>query len=259
MCLPLSVADAQSNGWTNEVAKRLFDEGVRLASAGRWTDALDRFRQSQRLVPRASTSYNIANALYRLEQPTEAIEELNESARIVDPADRALRQRRDTLQTLAQAQVAEVRLRLEPATAKLFVDGVIVPGFGSPRRLRLDPGRRALRMTEEGYAPYEETLVLKPGARASRSLMLEPIHHVEPDAPASPTQPSTLEPALPPREPSERRRFVKSPGFWALIGVLAAAGVGAGVAAAVLRNDDSPDCGTTGACARAVSQASLSF
>jgi len=34
-----------------------------------------------------------------------------------------------------------------------------------------------------------------------------------------------------------------------MIGVIAAAGIGAGVAVAVLRKDDAPSCGTTGDCA----------
>ena len=257
--LPLSAADAQSDGWTNEVAKRLFDEGVRLASAGRWPDALDRFRHSARLVPRASTSYNIANALYRLDRPTEAIKELDESKDLVDPTDRAVWQRRDQLRSLAKAQLAVVRLRLKPPNAKLFLDGVIVPGAGSPRMLRLDPGRYALRLTEEGYAPREETLVLRPGARTNRSLVLEPIHDAEPMPAVVPTPLSSLEEVPPPQEPSEQRRFVKSPGFWALIGVLAAAGIGAGVAVIVVRSNDSPECGTTGACATALSSGAFSF
>ena len=255
--LPLSTADAQSDVWTNEVAKRLFDEGVRLASAGRWPDALDRFRHSARLVPRASTSYNIANALYRLDRPTEALEELDNSKDLVDPTDRPVWQRRDQLRALAKAQIAVVRLRLKPPNARLFLDGVIVPGAGTPRMLRLDPGRYALRLTGQGYAPYEETLVLRPGARTNKSLALEPIHHVEPIPAVTPTPLSSMAP--PPQEPSEPRRFVKSPGFWALIGVVAAAGIGAGVAVAVIRNNDSPECGTTGACATALSSTAFSF
>jgi len=259
LCVPASAARAQSDGWTNEVAKRLFEEGVRLGSIERWPDALARFRQSERLVPRASTSYNIANALYRLDRPTEALEELERSEYLVDPADAALQERRAELRVLARAEVAEIRLRLKPPDAVLFADGILVPGESSLRSLRFDPGRHALRLTKDGYAPHEEILVLRPGARIDKSVVLEPVHEAAPIPPMAPTQLSSVGQAPPPGQPSEQRRFVKSPGFWVLIGVVAAAGIGAGVAIAVTRNDDSPECGTTGACAAAPTRAAFSF
>lgn len=48
---------------------------------------------------------------------------------------------------------------------------------------------------------------------------------------------------------NDRKRFVKRPGFWVLIGVVAAAGIGTGVGLALRRNNDAPQCGTTGDCA----------
>ncbi|MEM7434214.1 MAG: hypothetical protein AAF436_03610 [Myxococcota bacterium] len=253
----VSVVSAQSDEWTNEVAKRLFEEGVRLASAGRWSAALDRFERSSSLVPRASTSYNIANALYRLDRPTEAMAELDSSGHLFDPEDRSLLARRDELRTLLRSQVAEVRLRLSPHDASLIVDEQEVSTLGTRRLLRLDPGRHSLRLTRTGYASFEESLVVIAGDRISRSLTLEPVHDPLPPSPSAALTPTLPAQAADP--PDDRRRFVKRPGFWVLIGVVVAAGVGAGVAIALTRKDDSPECGTTGACATAPSRAAISF
>jgi hypothetical protein len=42
---------------------------------------------------------------------------------------------------------------------------------------------------------------------------------------------------------------VKRPGFWVMIGAIVVVGVGTGVAVAMVRRDDAPQCGTTGDCA----------
>jgi hypothetical protein len=47
----------------------------------------------------------------------------------------------------------------------------------------------------------------------------------------------------------DRKPFVKRPGFWVMIGAIVVVGVGTGVAVALLRKDDAPECGTTGTCA----------
>ena len=47
----------------------------------------------------------------------------------------------------------------------------------------------------------------------------------------------------------EGDRFVKRPGFWVMIGAIVVVGVGTGVAVAMVRRDDAPQCGTTGDCA----------
>ena len=47
----------------------------------------------------------------------------------------------------------------------------------------------------------------------------------------------------------DRTRFVKRPGFWVMIGAVVVVGVGTGVAVALTRKDDAPECGTTGSCA----------
>ena len=73
----LSPAEAQADERDPyEQARTLFVEGVELAKVERWAEALAAFQRSSDLVARPSTSYNIANALYRLDKPVEALAEL---------------------------------------------------------------------------------------------------------------------------------------------------------------------------------------
>jgi hypothetical protein len=52
---------------------------------------------------------------------------------------------------------------------------------------------------------------------------------------------------------------VKRPGFWVMIGAIALVGVGVGVTVAMVRRDDTPQCGTTGDCATTAGLTLTSF
>lgn len=248
-------------------ARELFAEGLAFAEDDRWAWALSAFRRSRDLVPRASTSYNIANALYRLERPVEALSELDEYDRMPEVrSDAVAAERGETLRALLRNIVAEVNLTVTPPNAIVLIDQRPSLVEGSHRTILVDPGEHALRVESEGYEPYRREIRMKPGghkallvelrARPSRKAA-EPTVDLTPSAITI----STTDSGLPGPEPAEddRKPFVKRPGFWVMIGVIAAAGIGAGVAVAVLRKDDAPACGTTGDCATAQGLAVTSF
>lgn len=251
--LPSAVAVAQDQAGSAERAHRLFKEGLALAESERWAEALSAFRRSAELVPRGSTSYNIANALYRLDRPVEALVELGSYERMVEVrASDAAWERGVALRELLEGAVAEVRLAITPMDAKVFVDGRPSASIGSARTLRLNPGTHSIRAMRAGYASFRGEIRIERGAQEVYKVALQPLA-----PPASSTitvSQSTL--SLTPdagsgSAPSEddRKPFVKRPGFWVMIGVLAAAGIGTGVAIALVRKDDAPPCGTTDDCA----------
>lgn len=252
----LPTAAAEDTASTQELARRLFEEGLALAKADRWAEALAAFERSAALVPRASTSYNIANALYRLDRPVEGLSELDNYDRMPEVlGDDAARKRGAALRKLLEGAVAEVRLSITPAGALLFVDGRPSADTGLERTFRLNPGTHWFRVTHEGYEPYHEEIRVERGRQQVFTIALQrqsPPQH----PPSLKLSPSGL--ALAPKggsasessaEDHDRERFVKKPGFWVMIGAIAAAGIGTGVAIAVVRRDDSAQCGTTGACA----------
>lgn len=251
----LPSATAQDVEAPQQRARELFKEGVELAKSERWAEALSAFRDSGKLVPRASTSYNIANALYRLDRPVEAYEELEKydampEVRLSETA----RDRGATLRGLLPSAVAEVRLAITPQGAEVFVDGRRSSATGPIRLIRLNPGSHSIRMTHAGYQSSVQEIQVQRGARLTQTIALQPVSPSARSA-ASMTGPSVAlganELSVPTTAAQEddRKRFVKRPGFWVMIAVIAAAGVGAGVAVALTRKDDAPSCGTTGTCA----------
>jgi hypothetical protein len=242
----ISVAHAQDEAQDREAARRLFERGLSLAQSQRWAPALSAFRRSAELVPRASTSYNIANALYRLDRPAEGLVELDRYAALpeVQASPRAL-QREAALRALLNETVAEVRFAITPLDATLFIDGRVSSLTGFERLVRLNPGTHSLRVIREGYASAIRELRVKRGSREYYSIALD---RTAPPA----SEPLAL--VLPggsgtDAAQDDRKPFVKRPGFWVMIGAIVVVGVGAGVAVALTRKDDAPQCGTTGNCA----------
>lgn len=255
-----SSGDASSAG----EARGLFEEGVALAKSERWAEALWAFRRSRKLMPRPSTSYNIANALYRLDRPVEGLAELDAYERMPGVrGNEAALVRGDKLRTLLESAVAEARLAITPVDAEVYVDDRRSKGSGSDRVIRLNPGPHSLRITRDGYEATKKEIHVERGSREKYVIALKPLTPapVAVEIPASAVTLDSVETGAAPSSAGgdDRKRFVKRPGFWVMIGVLVAGGVAAGVAVAVTRKDDAPPCGTTGTCATASGLTLASF
>lgn len=251
----LPTAAAQDRQSPQYEARDLFQDGVTLAKTERWAEALWAFRRSAELVPRPSTSYNIANALYRLDRPVEGLAELGQYESMSDVLNNpAARKRGAKLRTLLERAVAEVRLAITPGDAEVFVNDRPTKGTGSERRIRLNSGHHSLRIAHDQYETSTRELDLERGSRKAYTIALHPLTPLA--TPAIELAPSSvaidgteLGGAPPEPAPDDRKRFVKRPGFWVMIGVIAAAGVATGLAVGLTRRDDAPPCGTTGTCA----------
>ena len=248
---------AAQSSESRALARDLFEEGLAFAEAGRWPEALSAFRGSADLVARASTSYNIANALYRLDRPVEALSELEEYDQMPEvQQDERAQQRGDELKAMLLEAVAEVWLTVAPPAAMVFVDGLPSALEGRERRILLNPGLHSIRVSHEGYESNRLEIRVERGSRHAHPIELKPRASAVPPAPTLSVSQSTIAVSphgdgLPgPEKPiDDRTRFVKRPGFWVMIGTIAAVGIGVGVTVAVLRKDDAPTCGTTGDCA----------
>lgn len=244
---------------TSKKARRLFDDGVTLAKTERWAEALWAFRRSRNLVPRPSTSYNIANALYRLDRPVEGLAELDTyDAMPGVVSNEAAQERGATLRGLLEEAAAQVDLAITPVDAQVYVDGRRAKSKGADRVIRLNPGPHSLRIARDGYRSATMELQAKRGSRQAHVIALKPkgpvavaVELPEPSSVVDPVSVDPIETAAASREPVEddRKPFVKRPGFWGMIGAIVVVGVGVGLGVGLTRKNDSAPCGTTGTCA----------
>ncbi len=262
----LSGVAAQKNAAQEQaLARRLFDEGVALAEAERWAQALSAFRRSADLVVRPSTSYNIANALYRLDRPVEGLRELDRYQAMPEVLTNLRdRERGVDLRNLLDGAVGRLRLTITPASAEVLIDGKLFPETGTNREILVNPGSHSIQVTHRGYETDSREIEVERGGRHADTIALAPRKQAEstlralPPLSSSidvyPAGSSTTEPA-----DEERKRFVKRPGFWVMMGSIAAVGIGAGLTAAFVRKGDAPDCGTTDYCATTQGLSAFSF
>jgi tetratricopeptide (TPR) repeat protein len=254
----LPTAAAQGSAESQREAKRLFEQGLAFGKSQRWEEALSSFQASAELVPRASTSYNIANALYRLDQPMDGLKELERYEALSEVRyNYAAQQRGEALRVLLEESVAQVQLEITPLGAQLFVDGQLFSAVGLERTLRLNPGKHSLWLTHDNYASLLVELDLERGALEKRRIALEPL--TAPPPPAAGLAATGISATTTGAPQDDRERFVKRPGFWVMIGAIALVGVGVGVTVAMVRRDDTPQCGTTGDCATTAGLTLTSF
>jgi len=256
-----AAAEAPTNRDRTE-ARGWFDQGLQHAQAERWPEALAAFQRSSELVARASTSYNIANALYRLDRPVEALYELDVAQRLAKiERQQTILEREQALRQLIEGAIGKVVVAVLPTDAALFIDDRRSSMMGPERRLWLEPGEHSVRVTHEGYEPYRTELMITPGSRQTRTIVLEPrVSALSTVLPVAATRPQvTLAPTSEPPTPSDRKPFVKRPGFWVMVGAIVVVGVGTGVAVALTRKNDGPTCGTTGTCATTEGLGLVSF
>jgi hypothetical protein len=76
-----------------------------------------------------------------------------------------------------QACVYQLTLEVAPDGADVLVDGVKLGSTPLPGPLRLDMGKRVLRVEKAGYLPHEEEVDLPGGKSASLSVQLAPELH----------------------------------------------------------------------------------
>jgi hypothetical protein len=148
----LVVGTAYAGPTEDRLARAKFDEGLALSDAGRWVEALEAFRESDRLKPAVSVRYNIAATLRALGRYVEA----KRAARhILEGSDRLqpkpkLREQTEELLTEVSAKIGRLELSLRPDTARVEIDGAPVDlRPGEP--IEVDPGRHVFVVKAPGH------------------------------------------------------------------------------------------------------------
>ncbi|MDQ3037753.1 MAG: tetratricopeptide repeat protein [Myxococcota bacterium] len=217
--LPASLSRAQDASGSAE-AQALFRRGVELGEQDRWAEALEDFRRSRALAERPNTVFNIGFALYRLGRYSQAIDVFEEYLALTEGETSERRDEVVRLRGEAIASLAEIELEVVPPDARVLVDGEpAVVASGSPRTLRLDPGRHVLRGTAPGYEEGVLSTSVLAGEHGGRTLALTPRGAIPPGGEGRPPAGGSV---------------LEEPLFWVIAGVLVVgAGVGIGVGVAV--------------------------
>jgi hypothetical protein len=168
----LAHADTATSGATQ--AKLLFDQGVAALASERWQEAEALFRRSAEVVPRSSSLYNLALALFELRRYAECVQ-ISERVLSEGKADEVekLREPAARLRERALTHVAVVLLAVDPADASVTMDGgEALAESGAQRKLLLPSGVHRVTASAPGKVTEERVLALKAGDQTSLDLNL---------------------------------------------------------------------------------------
>ncbi len=188
-------------------ARVFFDRGLHLASEDRHTEALELFRQSMQLVPRASTALNLAIELQRLGRGREALAVLDALPEL-SPSDQDRADER-TLRARILPSLATLIVRIGPTdiaeAAELTVDGEVVPSEGRERTVLLDPGSHRIAVAATGHLTERRSVTLLAGTSADERFELR---SAAPDAVAAQAHEADPTPEVILEEPPPRRLWI---------------------------------------------------
>lgn len=172
------VANAQTaTAAVRQEAGRHFRSGVQFYGRGDYSSALAEFQSAYRIAPHHSVRVNIANCFMHLGRPIDA---LNHFESFIAEAATAggipAQQRREVESQITElrGQIAEVSVRIDPASVRdpiITVDGQTANASGV---VRMMPGRHSVEVTADGFAPGRQEFTASAGQRADLNITMRP-------------------------------------------------------------------------------------
>lgn len=157
----LADAEPGNTSASKAAADALFAEGRALAAQGKYTEACEKFSESERFEPSAGTSLNLGECHERLGRTASAYGAFGEAKRMA-----ALRQ-----DTEREAYAGERRAALEPHLSKIalsiphhapgvkiFLDGQALGPGAIGAAIPVDPGRHSVRAIASDKPAFEKVL-----------------------------------------------------------------------------------------------------
>jgi tetratricopeptide (TPR) repeat protein len=234
-------ARAQSNDY-----KSLTNAAVEEHSLGHYEEARALFTRAHAINPSARTFWGMGIAAFEARQYVDAIGLLKQARDDTrKPLTAAQRKQTDSLLERAQAFVVRVPIRVEPASAKVTVDGR-EPEPDADGVVLLDVGTHQVLVSAEGYQDVVRVARWEAGNAPVFELRLEkkaapgapePAPAVQPAALGAPGRPAQSEPSA---TPSSYRvlKWVSLGAALASLGITGA-GIGLRESEAARYNDDS--------------------
>jgi len=194
-----------------DVYRRSIDTAIVEYGAGHYEEAYALFTKAHKLAPSARTHRGLGTAAFELRNYVESVEQLEAALRSTEkPLDESLREATVALLERAREYVGELVLELDPADARVVIDGVPLPARGSlPIPLRV--GRHELEAQAEAYMSGRRTLEITHGAPQVVVWKLAPLSVARDDSLAQGA-----------REEPNQRAWYRRAWVWTAIGVVAA-------------------------------------
>jgi hypothetical protein len=181
----------------DQAYRTTIDEAVREFAGGHWEEARALFKRAHELSPNARTLRGMGKAAFELRMYVQAIRELDAALRDTrKPLDEAMRAEVQGLMQKANEFVGRVRLTLEPAGARLLVDGK-EPQLEPDGTLLLDLGTHVFGATADGYKPTNLRLNIEGDSDQAVRIQLEPLLS------GGPVGVPAIDPTKPPPLPEE--------------------------------------------------------
>jgi hypothetical protein len=159
-----------------EEAKRYFEQGESLRTAGKYQAALEAYQKSRLLVPRPSNTLNVAVCLFNLGRLDEAYE-FFEEALTKFPEASISKDVRDA----AKGSMTTIETKVGRIDVSANVDGTLVIDGRNRGKvplaapLRVMPGKRVVRVLRDGFETFEQTVEVKVGETTTIDAKLNPL------------------------------------------------------------------------------------
>lgn len=147
-------------------ARRHFKSGTKLYRDGNYGGALAEFEEAYRLKPGAGSLQNIAlsqKGLFRYAEAAASLEQL--LARHAGELSEGERKAVDDALTELKGLMATIKLRVQPAGARILLDGRPLQASDLAAPIVLNVGEHALSVDAPGYAPERRVLRVAGGQR----------------------------------------------------------------------------------------------
>ncbi len=242
---PSSEAPAVSNA-DRERAKQLYEDGLASYRAGKYSEAIDKLLEADRVMPSAAFSYNIALVYQAMGDKRSALRWLRGYLRQSGNKDDkpAIEKVRSLEAELQSKGLQQVTVLSKPPGATLKIDGNAL-GI-TPFTMEIVPGSHQASLVLDGYQAAQKTFELRPDRSMDLEVALTPVAQTVapsntetvPSTSAAPSAQPTA-PVAPPPMPESPRAHVR-PWTWVSLG-LGTALIGGAVIYEFKREKDETD------------------
>jgi hypothetical protein len=174
-------AAAEPTAAEKETARALMAEGDKAFDAKRYDAALKAYRAADALVKIPTTGIWVAKTCERLGLLVEAREAAITVGRLPKPpgesaARGAARAEAEALARALTPRIPSVKIAVsgvEPESAEVRIDGVVVPAPALKQPYKVNPGAHAIAGSAPGYRPASASVTLKEGQEGEAALVFE--------------------------------------------------------------------------------------